>query len=83
MVDDGACVGIAGVDDPRGGYAEAGPDFAVFCAYADCFEGVAKTEGVVVATEGGDEHGLDAACCGDGGCELGEEGEYMWCCAAA
>lgn len=83
VVDDGACVGVACVDDPGCGHAETGPDFAVFCAYAGCFEGVAKMDGVGVAAEGGDEHGLDLACCGYGGGELGEECEDMTRCAAS
>lgn len=83
VVDDGARVGVAGVDDPCGGHAEAGPDFAVFCADADCLEGVAEAECVGAAAEGGDEHGLDVAGCGGGGGELGEEGEDMGSRAAA
>ena len=83
VVDDGAGVGVAGVDDPGRGHAEAGPYFAVFCAHADCLEGVAETGCVGVSAEGGDEHGLDVARCGHGGGELGEEGEDMCSSAAA
>lgn len=83
VVDDSARVGVAGVDDPCSGYAEAGEDFAVFCADTGSFEGIAKTEGVGVAAERGDEHGLDVACCGVGRGELCEEGEDMGSCSAA
>lgn len=77
VVDDCPRVRVAGVYDPGRGHAEAGPYLAVFCAYADGFEGVAKTGGVWVSAEGGDEHGLDDTQIGDGSGELGEESEYM------
>ena len=83
MVDDGAGVGVAGVDDPGRGHAESWPDFAVFCAHAVGLEGVAKTDCVWVTAYGGDEHGLDGAHGGHGRCELGEECDDMDCCAAA
>lgn len=83
VVDDGACVGVAGVYNPRSRYAEAWPDFAVLCTYACCFEGVAEVNSICVSSEGGDEQGLDVARCRCGGRELCEESEDMCSSAAA